>query len=199
MLTTWQLSAFLRSEQANAAPSGKTAQETTDAVKHTQDAIERTAQETTDAVKHTQDAIERTAQETTDAVKRTEDAIKKTQDVIEETQAEIVQQGQTLSGFTLVTTAFLPLSFCTSVFHLPSAMSIFWQETLLVFRHADREGIRWQWCRNIQIHILAEHRPRTCCNTTTNTNNNPLETSSCEKIEGPFQKELLLLSLEKPK
>ena len=73
-------------------------------------------------MKHTQDAIERTAQETTDAVKRTEDAIKNTQDVIEAARAEIVQQGQTLSGFTLVTTAFLPLSFCTSVFYLLSVV-----------------------------------------------------------------------------
>jgi len=82
MLTTRQLSAFLKSDQAKAAPS------------------------------------EKTAQETASAVKRTEDAIKKTQAVIKETQAELVQQGQTLSGFTLVTTAFLPLSFCTSVFYL---------------------------------------------------------------------------------
>jgi len=79
MLTPRQLSAFLKSDQAKAAPS------------------------------------ERTAQEATDAMKRTEDTIKKT-------QAELVQQGQTLSGFTVVTTAFLPLRFCTSVFYLLSAI-----------------------------------------------------------------------------
>ncbi|PUU79838.1 hypothetical protein B9Z19DRAFT_788872 [Tuber borchii] len=86
--------AFLKSEQANAAPSGKTAQETTGAVKRTEDAIK----------------------ETTGAIKGTEAVIQETQAVIKQTQAELVQQGQTLSGFTLVTTAFLPLSFCTSYF-----------------------------------------------------------------------------------
>ncbi|PWW79092.1 hypothetical protein C7212DRAFT_355230 [Tuber magnatum] len=67
------LSGFLKSEQAKAAPS------------------ERTAQETTQAMKDTKDAIE-------------------------ETQKILVQQMQTLSGFTIVTTAFLPLSFCTSYY-----------------------------------------------------------------------------------
>ncbi|PUU79845.1 hypothetical protein B9Z19DRAFT_1080732 [Tuber borchii] len=67
------LSAFLKSDQAKAAPS------------------------------------ERTAQEATEAMKRTEK-------IIEETQAQLVQQGQTLTGFTIVTTAFLPLGFCTSYF-----------------------------------------------------------------------------------
>jgi len=81
MLTTRQFSAFLKSDQAKAAPS------------------------------------EKTAQETTDAVKRAEDAVKETTKAIAETRAELVKQGQTLSGFTLVTTAFLPLSFCTSVFY----------------------------------------------------------------------------------
>jgi len=79
MLTPRQLSAFLKSDQAKAAPS------------------------------------EGTAQEATDAMKRTEATIKKT-------QAQLVQQGQTISGFTVVTTAFLPLSFCTSVFCLLSAI-----------------------------------------------------------------------------
>jgi len=62
---------------------------------------------------------ETTAQEATDAMKRTEETIKKG-------QAQLVQQGQTLSGFTIVTTAFLPLGFCASVL-LPSAchMNIF--------------------------------------------------------------------------
>jgi len=81
MLTTRQFSAFLKSDQAKAAPS------------------------------------EKTAQETTGAVKRAEDAVKETTKAIAETRAELVKQGQTLSGFTLVTTAFLPLSFCTSVFY----------------------------------------------------------------------------------
>ena len=76
---TRQLSAFLKSDQAKAAPSEKTAQKTADAVKRTVDAIE-------------------------------------------ETKNAIVQQAQTLSGFTLVTTAFLPLGFCTSVFCLLSMM-----------------------------------------------------------------------------
>ena len=79
MLTPRQLSAFLKSDQAKAAPS------------------------------------ERTAQEATEAMKRTEDTIR-------ETQAQLVQQGQTISSFTVVTTAFLPLSFCTSVFYLLSAI-----------------------------------------------------------------------------
>jgi len=86
MLTTRQLSAFLKSDQAKAAPSEKTAQET---------------------VKRTEDAIKGT----TDAITSVEAAIK-------ETQASLVQQVQTLSGFTLVTTAFLPLGFCTSVLYL---------------------------------------------------------------------------------
>jgi len=81
MLTTGQLSAFLKSDQAKAAPS------------------------------------ERTAQEATEAMKRTEK-------IIEETQAQLVQQGQTLTGFTIVTTAFLPLGFCTSVFYLLSVTVI---------------------------------------------------------------------------
>ncbi|PUU79844.1 hypothetical protein B9Z19DRAFT_788994 [Tuber borchii] len=72
--------AFLKSDQAEAAPS------------------------------------EETAQKTMGAVKSTEDAIRETQKVIEETQAELVKQGQTLSGFTLVTTAFLPLDFCCSYY-----------------------------------------------------------------------------------
>jgi len=72
MLTIRQLSAFLKSDQARAAPS------------------------------------ETTAQEATDAMKRTEETIRKG-------QAQLVQQGQTLSGFTIVTTAFLPLGFCASV------------------------------------------------------------------------------------
>ena len=82
MLTIRQFSAFLKSDQARAAPS------------------------------------EKTAQETASAAKRTEEAIKETQKVIRETQDELMKQGQTLSGFTLVTTAFLPLDFCASVFYL---------------------------------------------------------------------------------
>ncbi|PUU82945.1 hypothetical protein B9Z19DRAFT_965998 [Tuber borchii] len=54
---------------------------------------------------------EKTAQETTSA-----DIVTKTQGVIEQTQAELVQQGRTLTSFTIVTTAFLPLSFCTSFY-----------------------------------------------------------------------------------
>ena len=95
MLTTRQLSAFLRSEQANAAPSGKTAQETIVAVKRTEDAIGKT----------------------TEAIEGTKDAIAKTQAVIEKTQNELKQQGQIISGFTLVTTVFLPLSFFASVLY----------------------------------------------------------------------------------
>ncbi|PUU79839.1 hypothetical protein B9Z19DRAFT_1124528 [Tuber borchii] len=88
------LSAFLRSEQANAAPSGKTAQETTVAVKRTEDAIGKT----------------------TEAIEGTKAVIKKTQDVIEKTQNELKQQGQIISSFTLVTTVFLPLSFFASYY-----------------------------------------------------------------------------------
>jgi len=61
---------------------------------------------------------EKTAQETARAAKSTEEAMKETQAIIKETQAELVQQGQTLSSFTLVTIAFQPLGFCTSVFYL---------------------------------------------------------------------------------
>ena len=121
MLTTRQFSAFLKSEQAKAAPSEKTAQETTCAVKRAEDAIK----ETTGTIKRTEDAVEKTTgavERTENAIKETTAAIARTQDVIEATQAELVQQGQTLSSFTLVTTAFLPLSFCTSVFYLLSAI-----------------------------------------------------------------------------
>ena len=76
----------------------------------TQDAVE----ETTKAIVSTEDAVKETAK----AILSTEDAIKKTQAIIEKTQAELVQQGQTLTSFTIVTTAFLPLGFCTSVFYL---------------------------------------------------------------------------------
>ena len=79
MLTTRQFSAFLKSDQAEASRS------------------------------------EKTARETTEAIKRTEDAI-------QETKKSLVQQAQTLSGFTVVTTAFLPLGFCTSVFYLLSVL-----------------------------------------------------------------------------
>jgi len=79
MLTARQFSAFLKSDQAKAAPS------------------------------------EKTIQETTEAVGRAEIAIK-------ETKAAIVQQARTLSGFTLVTTAFLSLSFYASVFYLLSML-----------------------------------------------------------------------------
>ena len=58
------------------------------------------------------------AQETTDAIKDTKAAIAKTQNVIEKTQKELKQQGQIISGFTLVTTVFLPLSFFASVLYL---------------------------------------------------------------------------------
>jgi len=103
ILTTRQLSAFLKSDQAKAAPSEKTAQETTGAVQRAENAVK----ETTKAIADTQTAVNATTK-----------AIADTQIVIKQTQAELVKQGQTLSGFTLVTTAFLPLSFCTSVFHL---------------------------------------------------------------------------------
>ena len=106
-LTTRQLSAFLKSDQAKAAPSEKTAQKTTDAVKGTEDAVK----ETTAAIANTEKAIE----ETTAAIARTHD-------VIQATQNEIMQQGQTLTSFTIVTTAFLPLGFCTSVFYLLSVI-----------------------------------------------------------------------------
>lgn len=107
MLMTRQFSAFLKSAQANAAPPEKMAQETTDAVGRTEEAVK----ETTNAIARAEAAV----RETTEAIASTKKAI-------EETQAEVVQQAQTLSGFTLVTTAFLPLGFCTSVFHLLSVL-----------------------------------------------------------------------------
>jgi len=79
MLTARQFSAFLKSDQAKAAAS------------------------------------EKTIQETTEAIGRTGIAVK-------ETRAALIQQGQALSGFTLVTTAFLPLGFCASVFYLLSML-----------------------------------------------------------------------------
>ncbi|CUS12900.1 unnamed protein product [Tuber aestivum] len=69
------LSGFLKSDQAEAAPS------------------ERTAQEAKKAMEATKEAIERT-------------------------QAQVVQQVQTLSGFAIVTTAFLPLSFCAEYYSM---------------------------------------------------------------------------------
>ena len=91
MLTARQLSVFLKSDQAKAAPSEKATLEIVGAVVRTED-----------------------------AVRRTEKAIEATTAAITRTQAELVQQGQTLSGFTLITTAFLPLSFFASVFYLVS-------------------------------------------------------------------------------
>ena len=55
-------------------------------------------------------------------IEATTAAIARTQDVIEATQAEIMQQGQTLTSFAIVTTAFLPLDFCTSVSYLLSVL-----------------------------------------------------------------------------
>ena len=83
MLTTSQLSVFLKSDQAKAASSERTAQEGIEAIKRTETAIKNS---------------ERTAQEGTEAIKRTETTV-------ENTRAELAQQGETLSGFTLVTTA----------------------------------------------------------------------------------------------
>ena len=101
-----------------------------DAIKETTDAIaltEGAVKETTNAIARTEGAINQTTEqtqnairETTNAIGRTETAMEKTRMAIEQAQAELVQQGQTLTSFTIVTTAFLPLSFCTSVFNLPS-------------------------------------------------------------------------------
>ena len=111
ILTTRQLSAFLKSDQAKAALTEKAAQETTSAVKRAEDAIKETTAQT-----------QRIIRETTRAIERTETAMSETRNVIKGTQAELVQQGQTLTSFTIVTTAFLPLSFCASVFNLPFAI-----------------------------------------------------------------------------
>ena len=97
----------MKSDQAKAAPSEKTAQKTTDAVKGTEDAVKGT----TKAIARTEKAIEATTA-----------AIARTHGVIEATQNEIIQQGQTLTSFTIITTAFLPLGFCTSVFCFPSVI-----------------------------------------------------------------------------
>jgi len=43
-------------------------------------------------------------------------AIEATQNAINDTKIELVQQSQVLTSFTLLTTAFLPLGFATSVF-----------------------------------------------------------------------------------
>ena len=53
----------------------------------------------------------RTPQEEAAARKRAEETLKRTQAI----QVEQVQQTQTLSGVIVVTTAFLPLSFCAEV------------------------------------------------------------------------------------
>ena len=111
-----------------AAPSEKTAQKTASAVKRAEDAIKSTARETTCAVRRTEDAVREAARaitSTENAIEATTAAIARTQGVIQETQAEIVQQGQTLTSFTIVTTAFLPLGFCTSVFYLLSVICAF--------------------------------------------------------------------------
>ncbi|PUU82949.1 hypothetical protein B9Z19DRAFT_1061381 [Tuber borchii] len=75
-----EFSTFLKSDQAKAAPS------------------------------------EKTAQETAGAAKRTEDAVRETTAAIALTRTELMHQGQILSGFTIVTTAFLALGFSTSYF-----------------------------------------------------------------------------------
>ncbi|PUU82946.1 hypothetical protein B9Z19DRAFT_1040095 [Tuber borchii] len=99
------LSAFVKTDQAKAAPTEKTAQETTSAVKRAEDAIKETTAQTQSVIR-----------ETTRAIERTETAMRETRSVIKGTQAELVQQGQVLTSFTIVTTAFLPLSFCASYF-----------------------------------------------------------------------------------
>ena len=93
MLTTGQLSAFLKSDQAKAAPS------------------ERTAQETAWAVKRTEDAIK----ETVGSIVRSEETVK-------QIGSQLIQQGQAVDGFAILTIAFLPLNFSASVFCSPSAI-----------------------------------------------------------------------------
>lgn len=56
---------------------------------------------------------EKTAQEATSALKRIEQAIK-------ESQVTLIEQVKALFSFAVITTAFLLLNFCTSVFYLLS-------------------------------------------------------------------------------
>ena len=93
MLTTGQLSAFLKSDQAKAAPS------------------ERTAQEAAWAVKRTEDAIK----ETVGSIVRSEETVK-------QIGSQLIQQGQAVDGFAILTIAFLPLNFSASVFCPPSTI-----------------------------------------------------------------------------
>ena len=55
------------------------------------------------------------AQQATDAMKGIEDALKKT-------QAQGAEQAQALIPFAVVSVVFTPLTFCTSVFYLLSAI-----------------------------------------------------------------------------
>ena len=158
MLTTRQFSSFLKSSQAKVTAAEKMAQETTGAVKSTEGAVNKT----------------------TEAIAKAEEAIK-------ETKEAIVQQAQTLSGFTIVTTAFLPLGFCTSVFSpllLVRDVSIFFLTKenkffFLVLRNEQYKGIRQR--PHVQTRFLARHVPCTRWDTATNGNSHPLEASMGDK------------------
>jgi len=92
----------LKSDQAE-----KTTRETTDEVERTANAIIETTARTEDAIK-----------ETTKAMLFTVHAIERTTMVLENSHYILAQQAdqtKALSIFTVVATAFLPLSFCTSV------------------------------------------------------------------------------------
>jgi len=86
MLTAGQLLGFLKSDNSGASPSGRAPQE----------GVAPSG---------------RTPREEAAARKRAEETLKRTQAI----QVEQVQQTQTLSGVIVVTTAFLPLSFCAEV------------------------------------------------------------------------------------
>ncbi|KAG0128935.1 hypothetical protein HOY82DRAFT_522130 [Tuber indicum] len=95
------LSGFLKSDQA------KGARETTEAMKSAEDTITKTAQKTADAMMSIESTIARTGKQAAEAREAAKSAVVETRDAL-------VKQAQTLSGFTVVTTVFLPLSFCAS-------------------------------------------------------------------------------------
>ena len=105
-----------------------------------------------------------------------------------QTQVYQTQQIQTLSRLTVINTAFLCLGFFTSVYCLPPTMSIFWQETLSVFRHEQHKGI--QRPSYIPTGFLGDHQPNMCRSGTTNSNIYHLGTWESKGIQKGCQREI---------
>ena len=64
---------------------------------------------------------DRTSDAASDAIQRTEDTLKRTHALL----AKQAQQTETFHFLSLVATAFLPFSFCTSVYFFPSSIWVF--------------------------------------------------------------------------